>query len=82
MLFSVIFCAALAAATPYSPSPYSHLTRRTAFTNSTEASFTESALEVDLGYSIYKGWHNASANLNIFQGFVVPLQNMAIGMSI
>jgi len=29
---------------------------------------TASGLEVDLGYSVYRGWHNASANLNIFQG--------------
>lgn len=33
-----------------------------------QANTTVSGLEVDLGYSVYKGWHNASANLNIFQG--------------
>ncbi|GAB7364774.1 hypothetical protein MBLNU230_g5572t1 [Neophaeotheca triangularis] len=27
-----------------------------------------SGLEVDLGYSVYRGVHNASANLNVFQG--------------
>ncbi|GAB7349461.1 hypothetical protein MBLNU459_g0175t2 [Dothideomycetes sp. NU459] len=58
MLFKILLYAILVAA---SPSPYSRLSRRV-------ADFSESALEVDLGYSIYRGWYNASANLNVFQG--------------
>lgn len=66
-LSPVLFAALALAFLPGSPlsfphSPYVHHARATV------ANFTEEALEVDLGYSIYKGWHNASAHLNNFQG--------------
>jgi len=64
MLVSALVFTALAVATP---SPYIHHDRRQVV-NSTAATFTENSIEVDLGYSVYKGWHNDSASLNIFQG--------------
>lgn len=59
MFLSAFFFAALATALP-PPSPYGHYRR--------EATFVENSLEVDLGYSIYRGWHNESGQLNVFQG--------------
>jgi len=63
MFFSAFLFAALATALP-PPSPYAHYRR--------EATFVENSLEVDLGYSIYRGWHNESGELNVFQGSASP----------
>ena len=67
MFFSAILLAALAVAKPsprfpHDPRPYSSHARRTV------ANFTESGLVVDLGYEIYRGTRNESANLNNFRG--------------
>ena len=52
MLFSLFTFVALAAATPLrNPYPYSHVAPRAAVAN-----FTEEALTVDLGYSVYRGY--------------------------
>lgn len=60
MVFRAFFFATLAVALP---SPYAHYPRQASYAN-----YTEDALEVDLGYSVYKGWHNDSAHLNVFYG--------------
>lgn len=71
--FSVLlfFLTALTLASPsrrsfpkYDPRPYSSLARR-AVTNG-----TENELVVDLGYSIYRGVHNSSSQINSYRGYV------------
>jgi hypothetical protein len=48
----------------YDARPYAQHGRRAV------ANLTESALTVDLGYSIYRGFRNQSAQLNNFRGYV------------
>jgi hypothetical protein len=62
MLVTAVLFAALTLA---SPSPYGQHTR---LLNRRQATFNESNPEVDLGYSVYRGTYNASAQLNIFRG--------------
>jgi carboxylesterase type B len=69
MLLAILFVATLAAAysssgrsSPYDPRPYLQHARRAV------ANYTESALIVDLGYSIYRGFRNESAQINNFRG--------------
>lgn len=61
---TLILVAAIAAASPlgYDAQPYANVAKR-------QASYSGS-LTVDLGYSVYQGYQNASAGLNIFQGSV------------
>ncbi|KAK5135501.1 hypothetical protein LTR08_005136 [Meristemomyces frigidus] len=63
MLLSLLALVASAAASPaaYNARPYSHAAKR-------QASYGSSSLEVDLGYSVYAGTNNATANLNNFLG--------------
>ncbi|KAK5116044.1 hypothetical protein LTR85_009326 [Meristemomyces frigidus] len=61
MLFTAVFFAAAAVALP-PPSPYAHFHARR------EANFTQSALEVDLGYSVYQGLFDSDSNFNVFKG--------------
>lgn len=64
MLFTTLRLATLAAGSPavYNAQPYAHHTR--------QASYNNKSLEVDLGYSVYKGYANSTANLNVFQGYL------------
>jgi hypothetical protein len=65
MLTLLLSLAALAAATPaaYNSRPYSHIVKRQAGygNNNTD-------LQVDLGYSVYQGYRNATAGLDIYKG--------------
>jgi len=63
MLLSLVSLATLVAAspTPFNARPYADVAKR-------QASYDSGDLEVDLGYSVYQGYNNATAGLNIFQG--------------
>lgn len=51
----------------YNPYPYDHVFQKRA------ASPSNSSLEVDLGYEIYRGISNKTSGLNIFRGYpIVP----------
>ncbi|KAK5699248.1 hypothetical protein LTR17_023415 [Elasticomyces elasticus] len=69
MLFSILTLATLAVATPtpYNARPYAYAVKR-------QSSYGGSNLEVDLGYSVYQGYSNATAGLDIYQGirFAAP----------
>ncbi|TKA65178.1 hypothetical protein B0A55_09223 [Friedmanniomyces simplex] len=69
MLFRLLTVAAFAVASPtsYNARPYVHTAKR-------QSSNDSSNLEVDLGYSVYQGFSNATAGLNVFQGirFAAP----------
>ena len=70
MLFSAIpfFLALVSAAPPnFTPHPYRVHARSAGADNSTLGN--SSSLVVDLGYSIYEGYTNESANLNILAAF-------------
>lgn len=64
MLFTTLLFAAAVVALP-PPSPYAHHHARR------EANFTQSALEVDLGYSVYQGSYDNASNFNVFKGITV-----------
>lgn len=70
MLLSGILLPALAVAGSPLSSPYAGFSRF-AKRDAAIANFAEESLTVDLGYEIYKGWTNASASLNIWQGYVL-----------
>jgi len=63
-IFNIIIFAAVDAAGPqrYDARPFAKALRPR------QASTSATGLEVDLGYSVYRGTANASTNLNVFQG--------------
>ncbi|KAK0255160.1 hypothetical protein LTS09_009916 [Friedmanniomyces endolithicus] len=69
MLFHLAALVALAVASPasYNARPYAHTAKR-------QTSYDSSKLTVDLGYSTYERYSNATAKLNVFQGirFAAP----------
>ncbi|KAK0911076.1 hypothetical protein LTR02_003514 [Friedmanniomyces endolithicus] len=69
MLFHLAALVAFAVASPtsYVARPYAHAAKR-------QSSYDSSNLKVDLGYSIYEGYSNATAKLDVFQGirFAAP----------
>ena len=62
-LYSSMLFVTLASAIP---SPYAGYSGRV---GKRAANSTQSSLEIDLGYAIYEGWRNESAQLNVFQGY-------------
>ncbi|EMC98882.1 hypothetical protein BAUCODRAFT_103438 [Baudoinia panamericana UAMH 10762] len=73
MLFSFLTLVAAATAAPsaYNSQPYSSVAKR--------QSSASSSLQVDLGYSVYQGHTNSTANLNVFQGIrfaAAPIGNL------
>ncbi|TKA40499.1 hypothetical protein B0A54_08956 [Friedmanniomyces endolithicus] len=69
MLFSLATLVAFAVASPtsYNARPYAHAVKR-------QSSYDSSNLKVDLGYSVYEGYSNATAKLDVFKGirFAAP----------
>jgi len=67
MLGLVVSLASLAAATPavYNARPYAQLARRQA----SYGNASHSSLQVDLGYSVYQGFSNASAGIDNYYGY-------------
>jgi len=63
MLFSLATLVAFAVASPtsYNARPYAHAVKR-------QSSYDSSNLKVDLGYSVYEGYSNATAKLDVFKG--------------
>lgn len=68
MLFSLLFAAVLVAEKPpaYNPAPYSYGIRSRQ--DSGAQGNDTSPIEVDLGYSIYRGTFNSTTNHNVFLG--------------
>ncbi|KAK0291095.1 hypothetical protein LTR35_001816 [Friedmanniomyces endolithicus] len=69
MLFHLATLVAFAVASPtsYNARPYAHAVKR-------QSSYDSSNLKVDLGYSVYEGYSNATAKLDVFKGirFAAP----------
>lgn len=68
MLSGLLAFAALVAAkpTPYEPRPYSGFVQaRQDYGSQTN---NASSLEVDLGYSVYRGYANSTSNVNVWRG--------------
>ncbi|KAK0906707.1 hypothetical protein LTR02_005849 [Friedmanniomyces endolithicus] len=69
MLFHLATLVAFAVASPtsYNARPYAHAVKR-------QSSYDSSNLKVDLGYSVYEGYSNATAKLDVFTGirFAAP----------
>ncbi|KAK1063321.1 hypothetical protein LTR74_009609 [Friedmanniomyces endolithicus] len=63
MLFHLATLVAFAVASPtsYNARPYAHAVKR-------QSSYDSSTLKVDLGYSVYEGYNNATAKLDVFKG--------------
>ncbi|KAI0473837.1 carboxylesterase [Xylariaceae sp. FL0804] len=64
LVFSLFFVLVVGAPSSFNSRPYAELARHAA---STVAS-ANSSLVVDLGYSIYRGTHNASSHIDMWQG--------------
>lgn len=71
MLLSLFTLAACAVASPaaYDRKPFAKASAKR------QATYSGSSLEVDLGYSVYQGFSNASAGLDVFKGWVTQLRN-------
>ena len=64
--FTVLGSALAAPPSPYSK-PFEHLKR--------QANASTSGLTVDLGYEVYDGYHNSTANINYWNGQAGPCEN-------
>jgi hypothetical protein len=68
-ILAVIAASSLTLATPFDPQPFSNALRKRQSTTT-----NSSNLQVDLGYSIYEGFHNQTSGINQWSGirFAAP----------
>lgn len=73
MLFILLFAASLVAGQrpAYNPAPYSYGIRSRQAYNA--QSNDSSSIEVDLGYSVYRGVFNSTTNQNVFLGYAIQV---------